>query len=76
MDIPDAVEVPWAQSRRFPAGEDMAALDNVHAFQCRAERLAFLRCNAGIDINGVNRPVAGSVATTVATGLPASGEIH
>jgi len=53
MDIPDAVGVPWAQIRRFPAAEAMAALDNVHACQPQAERLAFLRCNAGIDTNFV-----------------------
>jgi hypothetical protein len=69
------IRIPWAQVHGFTRGSGgMAAPDNIHMCQRHARGFACFRCNACVDTDGLSRLIAVLVATTVATGLPDSGE--
>lgn len=53
---------------------DMKGLDTMQVGQSKGKSLSFFGCDALIDLNRVNWLLTFLVATTVAKGLPASGE--
>ena len=55
-------------------GGDMEVLDTMQVGQCKGKSLSFFGCNERIDLNRVNWLLTFPLATTVAKGLPASGE--
>jgi hypothetical protein len=60
----------------LPSGDrgDMQVLDAMQVGQCKGKPLSFFGCDKFIDIDRVNGLLACLIATTVAKGLPASGE--
>ena len=53
---------------------DMKVLDTMQVGQCKGKSFSFFGCDERIDLNHVNWLLTFPVATTVAKGLPASGE--
>jgi hypothetical protein len=58
-----------------PAGDggDVEMLDAVYVRQRKGKPFSLFGCDKFIDIDGMNRLIARSIATTVAKRLPASG---
>jgi hypothetical protein len=55
-------------------GGDMQVLDAMQVGQCKGKSFSLFGCNELIDVDRVNRLLTFPVATTVAKGLPTSGE--
>jgi hypothetical protein len=55
-------------------GGDMEVLDARQVGQCKGNSFSLFGCNELIDVDRVNRLLTFPVATTVAKGLPTSGE--
>ena len=68
------VELVQANNPFMGNGGDMEVLDTIQVGQCKGKSLSFFGCDERIDLNHVTWLLTFPLATTVAKGLPASGE--